>query len=215
MPESLQHESWPPDLARVLLERGLIPEVDETLIEPAPGFTVRRSFLRSVPLNVDGSERLVVHIRVDPETGRPKVFGARHVWKHGVEFDDIPEERVRRIVEFVYAEEARSQAEKRMMGGASVGVADNIREDFPELPERLFAGAAVLDSAELARVEQRALRAVRPKPGPRPVESDRKLEALELFRQGGIPLAMEQTGKAERTLRRWIADARKLEREDG
>jgi len=207
-------ESWPPEnLTAFLLQYGLIPELDETPVEIPPGFVIRRAFQRPILLNADGTERVTFVIRTDPETRKPRVFEARHQWSRGCEVEDITEERLRQMAGQAIAEEAVSQAEKRMMGDASVGVSDRARDFFPELPETLPPGVAVLHSAELTRVEQRALRAVRPKPGPKPVEDERKLEALKWYREGGIPLAIERTGKAERTLRRWIADARKLEQE--
>jgi hypothetical protein len=206
-------ESRPPEgLVERLIRQGVIPELDDALVDLAPGVTVRRIFQRSVLLNPQGTERVTFVIRT--EGGVARIVEAHHRWSQGCAIDELTDERLRRLAEVAIADEAGQVAAKRMMGDANVAVSDRIREFFPELPEELPAGVAVINSAELARVEQRALRTVRPKPGPKPVEADLKLEALKWYREGGIPLAMERTGRAERTLRRWIADARKLEQKE-
>jgi hypothetical protein len=110
---------------------------------------------------------------------------------------DLDDEQLRLLAEHAVAQDAAGVAYERMLASGRIGpgVAD------PEV------------ESAVQRIRHRAAATVRPRPGRRPVSDEEKLRILELYETKGIAETMAITGRAERTVRRHIADARRIEGE--
>lgn len=179
------------------------------LVELAPGATIPASFTATIPLP-DERGSYTVTVRTDPASRVPMLTDFGLHFSDGVAVSAITNEQIRLLTENAIARQAQKIAARRMMAGHRVAVSDDFAEHFPDagpVPE----GVAVLDSAELQRIGDRAASTVRPRPGRRRVTDDEKLAILELYRTKGIEETVKITDRAERTVRRHIADARRIE----
>jgi hypothetical protein len=184
----------------------------EKLVELTTGPVVPELFEFTYPTE-HGSWSVRVRTGAD---GVPRCTGySEHVSGDGQAVAEMTDERWRRRVEYAIAEKAAKVASARMMeqAGVSWAVGPAFAEHYPdaELPADTF----VLDQAEIDRVAEVAARAARPRPGRPGVSDADKLRALELVSTKGMAEAKRILGKEERTVRRWIADARQLIEERG
>jgi hypothetical protein len=183
-------------------------------VELAPGVTIPDHFVATFP---SGPGSWSVEIRTDPTSRIPRwIRRAEHAGEEGEPITEVSDELWRRRMEHAIAQQAARLAADRMMreAGAKWAVGPAFFEHYPEVtPEDLpfEAGGMMLDQAELDRIGDSAAEVVRPRSGRRPVTDEEKLRILELYRTKGIAETMAITGKKERTIRRYIADARRIE----
>ena len=178
-------------------------------VDLAPGITIPTEFTSMRPM--DGSVgSYTVHIRTDPEGREPTLVDFSMHFSYPPPIRAVTNDQIRRLAEHEISQQAVKVATERLMTGHRFAVSDDFADYFPEVD--VPPGTAVLPSAELARIGDAAVAAIKPKPGRRPVSDDFKLRVLEIFRTHGINEAKAQTGKQERTVRRYIAQARKIER---
>jgi hypothetical protein len=178
------------------------------LVEWLPGLHLRPEFEHMVPL-ADGLGSCTVHIRTDPTERTPRLVGYSVHLSHEPVIAELPESRVRQIAHYAVVEEARARAAEAMMDTHRVAVGSEFSTLLPgvAIPEDWH----VLDQAKLDRVRRRAATGVRGKPGRRPISDEVKLRVLHTFRTKGLQAAVDEFGKAERTIRRYISDAKRIE----
>ncbi len=112
-------------------------------------------------------------------------------------------------MEDAIAAQVRTIRANRFTAKRGYAIGPGAEEFFPDVP--VPADAPRIDQAAIDAADHAARQAIRPKPGRPPVSDEDKLAVLELYDTKSIPEIMEITGKKERTIRRWIADAKRLE----
>jgi len=179
-------------------------------VELAPGITIPTEINSMRPMDGDVGS-YTVHIRTQPDEREPKLVDFSMHFSYPPPIRAVTNEQIRRLAEHEISRQAMDVATKRLMAGQRFAVSDDFASYFPDVA--VPSGTAVLPSAELARIGDAAIAAIKPKAGRRPVSDDFKLRVLEIFRTHGIEAAKAQTGKQERTVRRYIAQAKKIEKE--
>lgn len=181
-----------------------IPPAD--LVQLATGPRVRSDFVQSW----NGARgRFTVHVHVDPRDRIARLVEMR--WRpEPPAADEDLDNSIRHLLRYALGREAEHQAALDLMAAAGTGWA--ISEDFGQyFPEaKIPEGTLVLDQGVLDEAADRAMDSVRPKPGRPPVSDDEKLHILELYETKGIRETERITDRRERTLRRYIAEAREI-----
>jgi hypothetical protein len=178
------------------------------LVELAPGVAIPHHFVGHDPT---GHGAWTVEIVTDPDTKVPRwISRCERAPADGVPVVDVADEPWRRRMEDAIAQQAGRVVSRRFSREKGWAISEDFEQHFPEVA--VPPDAPRIDSAAVSTAEETARQAVRPKPGRRPVADDEKLRVLELYRTKGIAETMAITGKAERTVRRYIADAQRIER---
>jgi hypothetical protein len=179
------------------------------LVELIPGVSIPRHFVRTV---VTESGSWTVEIATDPVTKKPRWLSRSEHVGDGEPVEEAGEPWRRRMEDAI-AHQAGTIAMSRFTADKGWAISPDFENYFPEVA--VPADAPRIDPSAVRAVEDGSRHAVRPKPGRRPVSDAEKLEVLELYRTMTVADIVEMKGKKERTIRRWIADAKKLEQQGG
>jgi hypothetical protein len=180
----------------------------QVLVELAPGVEIDTEFVSTFPM-ADGRGTWTVHVRTDRTERKPRLVDHSIHFSEPPSGDELGKDRLRLLLEYAVAERAAAVARRRMMAGHRVAIGADFAGYFPDVV--VPAGTPIFDDIELDRVRRRAVDAVRPKRGRRPVTDERKLEILDLYRSKGMKQTIESTGLAESTIRHHLTAARRLE----